>query len=346
MSEDRFDRELIGDFIRSRHPHIDAEPEVTLSVLEGGLESAVARIDVKDCHDSQGDPVRFVVKRLSGDQRQEARAYELLKETGLDISPPLLGIRESRGICYLFLDWMPQTSEWPWEDMEWAARITEQLARLHETESLRLESGTWDYEIDLASSGARTLELVEKVSGRELRSITARRGSLRRFLGDLPSIRDFLLNEGPLDPTLIHGDVHPGNAIVHDDGVTSDAFLIDWGRTRVGSPFEDLSSWLQSLGVWEQRARQGHDRLLTRYLHARGLDAITPRVRDHYWIAAGCNSLSGALRFHLLVALDQPEGSGAREYHVGIAVRWMAVLRRAEERWRGRDESPRSAAAS
>jgi hypothetical protein len=339
MPQDEFDRELIGDFIRSRHPHVDRKPEVTLSLLQGGLESAVARIDVGDCRDARGDPVRFVVKRLSGDQRQEARAYELLGEAGLDISPPLLGIRETRGACYLFLDWMPQTSEWPWEDMEWAGRITEQLARLHETEALRLESGTWDYEIELASSGARTLELVEKISGRELRSITARRGSLRRFLGDLPSIRDFLLNDGPLRPTLIHGDVHPGNAIVHNDGVTSDAFLIDWGRTRLGSPFEDLSSWLQSLGVWERRARQRHDWLLSRYLHARGLDSITPRVRDHYWIAAGCNTLSGALRFHLLVALDQPEESGAREYHVGIATRWMAVLRRAEERWRHRNES-------
>jgi aminoglycoside phosphotransferase (APT) family kinase protein len=346
MPENRFDHELIGDFIRSRHPHIEGEPEVLFSLLQGGLESAVARIEVRDRHDSCGDPIRFVVKKLSGDQRQEARAYELLSGTDLVIAPRLLGVRESRGACYLFLAWIPQTSEWPWNDLAWAGRIAEQLAKLHEIETLRLDTGTWDYELDLSSSARKTLELVEAVSDRDFRCITQRRASLRRFVAELPAIRDFLFNEGPLNPTLIHGDAHPGNAIVHDDGVSSDAFLIDWGRTRLGSPFEDLSSWLQSLGVWEQRARQGHDRLLRRYLHARGLDAITPRVRDHYWIAAGCNSLSGALRFHLLVAFDQPEGSGAREYHVGIANRWMAVVRRAEERWRRRNASWPSEAAS
>jgi hypothetical protein len=48
--------------------------------------------------------------------------------------------------------------------------------------------------------------------------------------------------------------------------------LIDWARARRGSPFEDVASWLHSLGCWEPEARRRHDSLLT--------DVISTRVRS------------------------------------------------------------------
>lgn len=41
-----------------------------------------------------------------------------------------------------------------------------------------------------------------------------------------------------LTPTLLHGDVHPGNVIVDGDG----AGLIDWGSARIGPPMLDLAN--------------------------------------------------------------------------------------------------------
>ncbi len=41
-----------------------------------------------------------------------------------------------------------------------------------------------------------------------------------------------------LSPTLLHGDVHPGNVLVHADRGT----LIDWGSCRVGPAALDLAN--------------------------------------------------------------------------------------------------------
>ena len=41
-----------------------------------------------------------------------------------------------------------------------------------------------------------------------------------------------------LPPTLLHGDVHPGNVLVHADQAT----LIDWGSSRIGPAALDLAN--------------------------------------------------------------------------------------------------------
>lgn len=327
------DREIITEFARRHHSHAE-ESEIGISVLQGGLESAVARVDVEGCEAIDCSEGRFVVKRIDRSQKQEISAYELVNRHSPGIAPRLLDLHENDDHCYLFLDWVVSASNWPWVDLEMAHRLAEQLARLHEMDSSSWDDGGWDYETALDTSAQETLHLVEEIRGKDFRSVTGRRASLRRLVADLGRIREFLFNEGPFSPTLIHGDAHPGNAIVHRDGERPEAVLIDWGRTRIGSPFEDLSSWLQSLGLWEPQARQRHDQLLTRYLHVRGIEAINSEVRDHYWLAAGCNSLAGALRFHLKVALQMDEGTAERQYHIGLASRWMAIIRRADQRWR------------
>jgi aminoglycoside phosphotransferase (APT) family kinase protein len=43
---------------------------------------------------------------------------------------------------------------------------------------------------------------------------------------------------GELTPTLLHGDVHPGNVLVDGDQAT----LIDWGSCRVGPAAFDLAN--------------------------------------------------------------------------------------------------------
>lgn len=74
-------------------------------------------------------------------------------------------------------------------------------------------------------------------------------GTIRRaldLLGRLaghPAISDVL---GRLEVTLLHGDVHPGNVLVHDD----EAHLVDWGSARIGPPMLDLANVI-NLASWQ-----------------------------------------------------------------------------------------------
>src|SRR5690606_30503670 len=115
----------------------------------------------------------------------------------------------------------------------------------------------------------------------------------------LPVIRDRLLAD---ETTLIHGDVHPGNVCITAEGVVPKVALIDWGRARLGSPLEDIASWLHSLGCWEPVARRRHDTLMRMYLESRREPLpFTGRLRADYWLASASNGLSGAIRQHLSV---------------------------------------------
>jgi hypothetical protein len=121
------------------------------------------------------------------------------------------------------------------------------------------------------------------------------------------------------------------------EGAAERVVLLDWGRARVGSPLEDVASWLQSLGFWEPEARRRHDTLLRRYLVARGLPRhLGPEVRDAYWLAAASNGLAGALRYHLAVIDGWSQPTAARRAHsVRAAADWLRVIRRADAYWRG-----------
>ena len=152
----------------------------------------------------------------------------------------------------------------------------------------------------------------------------------------LPAIRAALLGAPPLGLAVIHGDVHSGNATVRGERGTERAVLLDWGRARLGSPLEDVSSWLQSLGYWEPEARRRHDTLLRRYLAVRGLPThLGSDLRSAYWLASSCNALAGALRYHLVVA-DGWGGapSRARAEAARAARDHLRVIRRADAVWR------------
>jgi aminoglycoside phosphotransferase (APT) family kinase protein len=183
-----------------------------------------------------------------------------------------------------------------------SAVVLTRLAAVHQTLASTSANAVlaWDYEADLHASAEATLEAFESVTSHEsLAALRPARGALQRTIAALGTIRQTLLLAEPFGRTVLHGDLHSGNVIVHG----GNAVLLDWGRSRVGSALEDVSSWLQSLGYWEPEAKRRHDTLFRHYLAARGLSSVLRRsVREAYWLAAASNVLAGALRYHLLLA--------------------------------------------
>jgi aminoglycoside phosphotransferase (APT) family kinase protein len=149
-------------------------------------------------------------------------------------------------------------------------------------------------------------------------------------------MRTHLLGFAPLPPALIHGDVHPGNVMVRRRGGKDVPVLLDWGRARIGSPLEDVTSWLQSLSYWEPLAMRRHDTLLAEYLVARraptGRDAD---LRRAYWLAAASNVLAGALRYHVHMSVSEEAGTAGRAAAALRAARdALRIIRRADAWWR------------
>jgi aminoglycoside phosphotransferase (APT) family kinase protein len=140
----------------------------------------------------------------------------------------------------------------------------------------------------------------------------------------------------PFGTTVLHGDVHSRNVVLRAKGGREQAVFIDWGRARLGSPLEDVSSWLESLGCWEGEVRRRHDTLLRHYLVACGLPSSLERtLRDAYWLASASNALAGALAYHLARATDAT-GCTARERSASSAAArvHLRVIRRADALWR------------
>jgi aminoglycoside phosphotransferase (APT) family kinase protein len=150
----------------------------------------------------------------------------------------------------------------------------------------------------LAESARETLAVAERARDDRGQRWWPRVGDLRRVVAALPHLRSCLLSAGQ---TVIHGDMHPGNVILRGPADT-DVVLLDWARARVGSPLEDVASWLHSLGCWEPEARRRHDTLMRTYLQACHTQlAFAPDVRTLYWFASVSNGLAGAIRYHLSV---------------------------------------------
>lgn len=110
-----------------------------------------------------------------------------------------------------------------------------------------------------------------------------------------------------------------------------EVLFLDWGRSRTGSPLEDVSSWLLSLRSWAPAAARDHDSLFRAYLAAADRPTeLTPELRDAYWIAAASNVLAGALRYQLAVACESV--GKTRTNAIALARAAFRILRRADER--------------
>ncbi|HEY0143440.1 MAG TPA: aminoglycoside phosphotransferase family protein [Thermoanaerobaculia bacterium] len=308
------ERDVVARLVPSVFP---CDAAVTKLVpLIGGLESSVSRMTLRrEDRSSQ----QIVIKRVQ--ERREADRYQLLDGAGL--TPRLHGVADHDGSTYLFLESVRGDHNWPWSNSANTRLVLEQLARVH---ALGSSVDDWNYEDELIRSAEATLAVAEE-SVRALPEVPIRHElrALRRIVTTLPELRRQLMPV--LGRTLIHGDAHSGNVVLRGGRV----ILLDWGRSRAGSPLEDVSSWLLSLRMWEPAAGRDHDALFRAYLTAAGRAAeLTDEIRDAYWIAAASNALAGALRYNLLVAVAN---RGARRVQAAAHARaGLRVIRRADER--------------
>lgn len=312
--------------------------------LRGGLVSeSVLHVSAR-FRDPSGKPkaTNFVVKRLDAESAREAAIYHALSSSAAArLAPELLGVEHEHGAheadprLALYLEAIVAGKRWPWGDVSHAARVLEGLAELHEPgacTALERSVTDWDYEAELQERALLALDeakrFAKETSDREMRGSVC---ALQRLVDVLPEARKRLMTEGPLPSTVLHGDVHPGNVLVRKRRGRDEPVLLDWGRARIGSPLEDVSSWLQSLGFWEPEVKRKHDSLLGAYLAARGLPSQPSReLRDAYWLAAASNYLAGALRYHLEVAASPDFSESRRASALAAARDCLRVVRRAD----------------
>jgi hypothetical protein len=304
---------------------------VDLQPLRGGLESSVARARIVAGARHEWIPARMVIKQLPAGFEREVDVYGLLWE---HFEPPpavqLLGHERAGATTYLFLeDGEPAaTPAWPWSDTSVAAMVCRELARLHD-HGARLPRTvfSWDYETELATSARATLDLARTARDDRGRRYWRRLGDLRRVVSALPDIRACLVSD---ERTVIHGDVHPGNLLLRRGHPAARVALIDWARARLGSPLEDVASWLHSLGCWEPEARRRHDTLMAAYLESRARPRrFSSDMRRAYWCASASNGLSGAIRYHLAVLTDSRSMAPARASSRVALAAWERAVRRA-----------------
>lgn len=306
-----------------------ADLELSLEEITGGLESRVVRASFRSPLAKDRWPTTFVVKELRDFQRRETNIYrELWSRSTAPPTVRLLGFESTEDADYLYLEEATPQTEWPWNQIFISAAVCQALARLHDNEQLRPKILIdWDYESDLAKSADETLAVA--LHARDAAGVRhwRRIGDLRRVVAALPKLRSTLLQA----TAFIHGDVHSGNVILRASEKREVAF-IDWARARLGSPLEDLASWLHSLGCWEPEARRRHDTLLRAYLEARSSkQRITTDFRTLYWYASASNGLSGAIRYHLLVLIDPVCSSDMKSDSARILRSWERVIRRVTE---------------
>jgi hypothetical protein len=297
-------------------------------VRPAGLTAEVARATA--CR-ADGARERLVIKRLLPGDAREAAAYRALAASGLaHTAPQLLGSFCSPRAQYLCLEYVSRRSIWPWRDLDCAGLVLDAVGAVHETADQAQLDVTWDYEAELQHSSEYTQHLLDEALSRT-RDVRLQRGraALNGLTAALPAVRRELL----ADAVFLHGDVHPGNVRLHSKDGTRRVVLLDWGRARRGSRFEDVASWLQCLRYYEPAAVRGHDALLRRYVRRAGLgETVTAAHRRAYWLAAGSNAMAGALHVHLAGVLGADDDT-ARAGSLAAAADWLRIVRRSLAWW-------------
>ncbi|MGE5646592.1 MAG: phosphotransferase [Acidobacteriota bacterium] len=290
----------------ARHYGVSAE-ELKLSAvpLGGGLCATALRVRTRFLNPAHRPrTAAFVVKALSTCDVREIAAYHMVvNRFCVTQAPKLLGSQTlPDGSGRLYLEWVQPWRPWPWTDESLIARVVEALAVLHTSVSVQdfcARLSEWDYETELQRSAEDTLEYFELVlNDPQHHGLRRLLSPLRRVVASLPRLRRALLLEAV---AVLHGDAHPGNIVVRLLGKRKQPVLLDWARVRLGSPLEDVNSWLHALGFWESIAHRRHDMLLRRYLAASGRSAtLGSDFRDTYAAARASNALAGAMKYHLV----------------------------------------------
>jgi hypothetical protein len=319
----------IAAFISHRWSVPAARLRVDVELIQGGLESQVARARVRldDGAPEPAIPARLIVKRLEPIRTRELGVYDWLWRH-LE-SPPavrVLGRQIQADVTFLYLEEAESVSCWPWSNTAYAGAVCRTLAHLHDNPLLSGDTFAWDYDRELAASASLTCDMAQEARDARGRRCWRRPGDLRRVLRGLPRIRERLLSG---TTTVIHGDVHPGNVIVCGGTRKGHVVFVDWARARRGSPFEDVASWLHSLGCWEPEARRRHDTLMRVYLEARQIRLpFDAEVRLDYWLASASNGLAGAIRYHLSVVSDKRTSPHTADHSRRALLAWERVFRR------------------
>ncbi len=337
-----FDAQRIARFVARTHDVPESAVSLDVLPLPGGLESAaVARVSARWVRPSgRVSSMSFVAKRLEGDAQREAELYNVFLNSEADLAPRLLGAEKAGpSTTYLYMEYVRQSRAWPWREMVPTTGVLTRLAALHAStsEAAQAIGAAWDYEFELAQQAALTRTAFERaIRTPELSHLRVYGSALQRVIGSLAELRRELLDLEPFGKALLHGDVHSRNIVLRARSGAEQAVFIDWARARIGSPLEDVSSWLESLGCWEHEVRRRHDTLLRGYLVARGLPSTLERtLRDAYWLASVSNTLSGALHYHLLVAMDETgRTERERQASASAARAHLRVIRRADALWR------------
>lgn len=329
--------------VSKRLPPNARDVRVDVQELRGGLISqSVVQVSARYVSQT-GHPemTRFVLKRLDGDAVREARVYEgLLALKARDLAPLLYGVdRPESGPTHLCLEAVPGVGGWPWKNIGLAGAVLERITTLHELPSAELaqhDLHDWNYDAELERTAKATLETALGFRGSTGSSALERSlPALRRIAENLPAIRSELSRFDALPPTIIHGDLHPGNVLVRTRGGVPQPVLLDWARARVGSPLEDVASWLQWLGFWEPEVRRKHDTLLGTYLVARGLPRVpSTELRNAYWLAGALNCYAGVMNYYFAVAGEREPDDPEREAALRAVHDCLRVIRRADAYFR------------
>jgi hypothetical protein len=281
--------------------------------------------------------IRFVMKTLAGQARREAHIYggHLRPHWGL-LCPRLLGVEETNDHrTILYLEALRRPRDWPWRDPTLVTCVVRCLARLHMSAPPRDGAAglpDWDYDAVLKDGAVLAFEQLDRCSHeQDLAPLRKFRPALRRMTDAAVSLRRQVVADGGLPEVALHGDVHSANVLLRAGPQGDAPVLIDWARARMGSPLEDVSSWLQSLGYWEPEAARRHDTFLSVYLQASDLSpARLGELRSAYWIAAASNVLAGALAHHLTVCLLRPPGTPERVSSFWCARDCLRIILRAD----------------
>jgi aminoglycoside phosphotransferase (APT) family kinase protein len=308
--------------------------------IRGGVEaSVVALVTVRyQTQFGRSKMLRCVAKQLTGRPAREAAVYEhLVPAHAQHLAPRLLAVEHTGdGGAILLIEAIRRAKAWPWRKMEVIEDLIARLAEFHASaEHAAALIPEWDYEAELQETAEHTRLALERCRGDpDLLLLGRDLPALNKVVRALPEIRHELLAERLFGCRPIHGDVHPGNVLVRRRGGRDRPVLLDWGRARLASPLEDVSSWLQSLGYWEPEGRRRHDTLLAAYLSALGMNrTLTSSLRAAYWMAGASNVLSGALLYHLDIAADPHRPQVQRTAAVKAARDALRVVRRTNACW-------------
>jgi len=340
MNDDHRTTDPLRDFVRRVAGEGARDAPIEVRPLRGGLEAQEVALATVRFRDAAGRLrlTRFVMKQLEGRSTREALIYErLVSVHARQLSPQLLAVdRPSKRRAILYLEAIRRVGAWAWQDLSIAGELLRQLAEFHQAAAGSTDLlPYWDYETEQGGMAAATYAALDGCRRHPDLAVLARSlPAVRRLALARGRLRDQLLQERSFHVRPIHGDVHPGNVLVRRRNGANQPVLLDWARARGGSPLEDVSSWLHSLGFWESEVRRRHDTLLAGYLAACGVEGgLTSHVRAAYWLAGASNALSGALLHHLLAAGDGRRSPAQRACSVRAAQAWLRVIRRADACW-------------